>query len=114
MPPSRWASRTPGGKAGSGPSRSRRAIAGRAYAVWPENHCAAPACSHAQRTYRAKRTGPNGGGSRWLFTPTTSWAYSAAGARRFISREPATFDAWAIRTRGARTWIEPAPNQPTR
>ena len=88
-----------GRRAGSrapGPRAAAARSPGRAYAVWPENHCAAPACSHAQRTYRAKRTGPNGGGRRWLLTPTTSWAYSAAGARRFISREPATFDAWAM------------------
>ncbi len=48
-PPSSCASRIPGGNDGSPPSRRRRAIAGRACAVCPENHCPAPAASHANR-----------------------------------------------------------------
>ena len=55
VPPSSAASRSDGGKSGRAPSRSRRAIAGRACAVWPENHCAAPAMSQAQRRCAQRR-----------------------------------------------------------
>ena len=54
-----------GSRAGS-PSRRRRAIAGRACAVWPENHCAVPATSHAQRAARTVERGDHGGGSAGL------------------------------------------------
>ena len=60
VPPSSGASRSPGGKLGRPPSRSRRPIAGRACSVWPENQRAAPSSSQAQRSSAAKRAGREG------------------------------------------------------
>ena len=61
--PSRRAAARPTAKAertASGPSRRRRATAGRTWRVWPESHCAAPSTSHAQRPQRASRCGLSG------------------------------------------------------
>ena len=53
VPPSRVASRRPGGKRRPPPlSRRRRAMAGRACSVWPANQRAPPSSSQAQRSSR--------------------------------------------------------------
>ena len=72
LPPSSTASLRPGGKSGRPSSRRRRAIAGRACAVWPENHCIAPTISHAQRIARAVLRGCQGGGKSGLQVASTS------------------------------------------
>jgi hypothetical protein len=72
VPPSRCASRTAGGKDGGGPSRRRRAIAGRENEVWREKNCAAPHVSHAQRSSRRSRDGRHGGASVGFDAASTS------------------------------------------
>jgi len=71
VPPSSAASRTPGGKAGRRPSRSRRAMAGRACAVCPPNQRAAPSISHAQRSSARSRRGVSRLGRSRLFSTIT-------------------------------------------
>jgi len=58
--------------------------------------------------------GPNGGGSRALFAPTTRRAKRAAGASMRSSTDPSTLDARPARSRGASTcnWVSVV--QPTR
>lgn len=51
-----------GGKAGREPSRSRRAMAGRAKASWPDSQGPAPSHSQAQRLARATDARRKGGG----------------------------------------------------
>ena len=95
VPPSSVASRSPGGKRGCEPSCRRRAIAGRACSVWPQNQRAAPSSSHAQRSSRRTRIARITRCRSRLLSMITRRAYSAAALSASISREP-------VDVRGAR------------
>ena len=113
VPPSRGASRTPGGNAGRRPSRRRRAIAGRACAVWPPNQRAAPSSSHAHRSSARIRRGLLvRSGTSGLFSMITRRAYSVDAVAASISREPGTLDARASSTSGRRMCSSSPPDQP--
>ena len=103
MPPSRRASRRPGGNAGAGPSRSRRAIAERAWGTWPREPLrgarptATPSAGRRERA-RAPRRRQRGAGWRADDELGVAAPRARAGAAR-ASRAPATRAAASTRGR---------------
>ena len=71
MPPSRIASRRPGGKEGREPSFMRRITAARKKSTWREKYWPPPSISQAHFQYCGKRFGVHGGGSFSLFAAMT-------------------------------------------
>ena len=103
MPPSRSASRRPGGKLGAGRSWMRSTTTGRMCLIWPEKNCAAPSRRQGASCLRHGRR----------LTASIRLASSALGASISSSSDPSTFDARCASTRGASTWISSSVTVPT-